>query len=151
MEYEHKGVKIVFDAEKGKFSASINGKQESRGSLDAIKKAIDKVDAFVPFVALREYATFSGPAYSEVTVVGIKKARVSKYAYRQDADDWLLSTGYQERSVYANTPENIAALNERSALRKAQEVERNALSEKHKAEREAIDAKIVLLRPNVAA
>lgn len=141
---EHNGVTITIDERTGKFSAFVNGETIETTSLAGMKKKLDGANAFEQFSALIEGRW--GNAYKPVTVVGIKKPRAN--ASWRDEPEWKLSDGDTTRTVYADTPENRAALDARKELFGRQNKEREEMRERHEKERHEADAKVVTKEPS---
>lgn len=79
--FTHEGVEIELIESSGKFVATVGGKKVVKGSLAAIKKAInkDKLDAFVPFTVL--YWT----KYDGEKIAGLKRYRRVKIIGKRPA------------------------------------------------------------------
>lgn len=147
MEYEHKGIKIAFDADKGQFSARIAGEFVKAASLSAIKKRIDKSETFEQFAALvRPRGWGSRSEFERVTIVGIKKP-VGKQSW-SNTTKWIDSNGHEYEIAHPDTPDNEAALNARAALQKKHYEEKRAVEARHFEEMKAADALIVTRLPN---
>ncbi len=142
MEYEHKGVKIAFDANRAAFSATIGGKMKRSSSLAAIKKGIDAhlANAFVPFQALRRpnWTDRTEANYVTVTVSGI-----SKRAGRGAQLEWDVEGRGLVRSVWADTTENRTAIDAYFSMKQKHDAEKK---EMNRLEDEA-EKKIALLIP----
>lgn len=115
MNYEHKGIPISL-CHDGTFSATIAGKFESRSSLAAIKKAIDKAakTEFVPFTALRAPEWESkNRELRIVQVTGIERTQNRKYGalfqFRTDTGATYTSP------LMCDTPENRSAYDDAQA------------------------------------
>lgn len=122
--YQHKETKIEFDAARAKFTATVNGKRLTSGSLDAIKKQIDAamVSAFEPFSAI----DFGNSKIRSFRVVAIAKGTHRRYGatpFTFECEGLNHWEGNQTQ-VIIDTPENrkiVAAYLKRSKEIKAEE------------------------------
>jgi hypothetical protein len=131
--FEHNGIKIDL-LPSGQFAATVGGKTLTAPSLAAIKKKLNGSKAFQEFPALM---VLYG-AIREVRAVGITK---NKYGTA-----WKLSNGETRHEVYADTPENRAAL--RAFLEQAEA--NNQEAARRNAELRATLAAIPTIRPEGA-
>lgn len=97
-QFEHNGIKIDL-LPSGQFSATVEGKKLTAPSLAVLKKKLSGSKAFQEFPAL--VIQFS--AVREVRVIGVSKSRFGE-------GHWKCSNGEARHEVYADTPENRAAL-----------------------------------------
>jgi len=97
-QFEHNGIKIDL-LPSGHFSATVGGKTRTAPSLAALKKKLDGDKVFQEFPAL----VICWSKIREVRVVGVINRRLSDPV-------WNLNTGEARHEVYADTPENRAAL-----------------------------------------
>lgn len=109
--FTHKDIAIEFTA-SGQFMAQLNGKYVSKGSLDAMKKAIDAaaLSQIKPFTALRarnHRDDKKDDDYIRVTVTSIGKSEKSRY--RRSTLQFIYDGG-SNYSLYEDTLANIAAL-----------------------------------------
>lgn len=139
MEYEHKGIKIAFDATSAEFSAHVAGRFKRSTSLAAIKKAIDKSQTFAAFDALRAASWESkdrGENYVPCRVIGIEKPRGAA-SYR-NRPLWIIDSGSTKSELWVDTPENRAAIDKYVALVKHQEAERERMTKERSEADDAI-------------
>lgn len=116
MALEHRGIAITMNERTGAFSAKINGENESRTSLAALKKAIDKSLAtdFVPFSAYRD-RSYEERKLPEGDVPGMIKIKVVNATENKRASYWEKHKFVTEdgrtltNAVLADNPKNIAA------------------------------------------
>lgn len=153
MEFDYEGIRITCDA-GGHFVATVKGARVRKPSLQAMKKHIDEMGRikFKPFTALCETTYMDkdlkgAPGYMRVEVIGIAK-NTQRYsggrkhsfmviAPRKDGGEPHASEAM--RTLYEDTPENLALLVAEEKKRKEKEkaVERfdeeiDALSKKQK-------------------
>lgn len=103
----HNGVKI-FLTPGGAFTADVNGKHESRPSVQALKKLIEKKAQFEPFSALREGGRYGQPGHIEsFLIVGSKK---NPRRSHMTEHLWIDDKGNTHAYVDVDTPENRLAM-----------------------------------------
>lgn len=149
MAIEYRGVAIAFNEKTGNFSAKFGGEHESRTSLAALKKAIDKsleslFEPFAGFVCDRAYGRVVNPSepgqLPEMKPVTVKGAKMNKSASWYDkfkfllADDLLIT-----EAVLADTPENRAAYLAAYSFRKESE----RIEKERKEKQEELDKALV--------
>lgn len=132
--FEHNGIKIDI-LPSGKFTATVEGEELTAASLVSLKKKLDERKTFQGFPALR----LRHDKIYEIRVVG--KAR-SQSGVRY----WKCSNGETWYTVYADTPENRAAL--RAFLEQAEA--NNQEAARRNAELRATLAAIPTIRPEGA-
>lgn len=108
-DYEHNGTPITFDPANCAFRASIAGVIVRKPSLAAIKKAIDKTSAFVPFTAI---VSQWGEKPKVIKIINQKVSKHSGYSQTRRVL-FIDEDGHQHspENLYVNTPENLKLLN----------------------------------------
>lgn len=142
---DHNGIEITFNERTGRFSAQDKyGQIVKSASLAGIKKALDKVAVTESFTAWIEFSYSRTTAHRKVTVIGIKQPRKNEWQGKQK---WVLDNGELRATVYADTPENIAALANLVAVRVRHEAEYKEIRDRHTAEIQAAEVSIQIKTP----
>lgn len=114
--FKHGGIDIEFNTVRGDFSATVNGKNVRKPSLDAMKKHIDNTakSTFAPFTALARKDDYGATPVNDkdfnvYEVIGIEKCRGR---YKSNNHQFLLGPrGSRTRErVMVDSPENRKAV-----------------------------------------